>query len=497
MNSRSRGVAIIQQWAAIAALLFLCSANAQAIEWPGYTTVESADGSSFLVPEKSVQAGKRPILVLLPFTGGAAFDLLDRWYTESLSQHARLRGMIVVLPSAVGSMDDYATGAAWSATMKRYTEGVAADVAEAIRSHDGDPARVALAGYSMGGDLAWALIQRDRERYSGAVIMGSRATYREKGALERLSQRRFRMFYFMGESESEARVSGANAAKDAARRAGISLRVASAPGAHVTAPPVIFADAVDYVLGFEGGRPAFVAKAARPGISPPRVSEDEAEEEEDESSYEPQRRVERRNAAGARNLGPFRHPLRAATTTERPEELPTCDWKPFEDDKNYRGWAYKNAKGRFVVDFQFEDAEEFGDDGLAMIWDGGPGYLNCKGEVFKVLNEFGADEFSDDLVRFEDYTIDRTGNHHDTIGFLNRRGQVVLPANYDYATSFCDGVARVGSDCQIEKNGSALEINVECASWWFIDLQGRVARNPKFDSDCEDILAKPRFSEPE
>lgn len=489
----------------LAALLFLFCAQGQDIEWQGYETVESASGSTVMVPDDS--RGPRPVLVLLPFTSGSAADLLERWYANSLPAQARHRGLIVVVPSGVGSAADYASGAAWTATIKRYGDGIAADVAEVVKNHGGDPARVALAGYSMGGDLAWALIQRDRERYSGAVIMGSRATYREKGALERLAKRKTRLFYFMGESESAARVAGANAAKDAARRAGVSLRAASAPGEHVWAPPAVLAEAVDYVFEFEGALPAAAAGKVPAQSSAStrwpvagRTGGEEDEAKEEEQSDVVRRRIEHRNAAGkVQDPATLTHARRPATTSERPEELQTCDWKPFEDEKTYQGWGYRDGKGRVVVPPRFSNADPFGEDGLAMVHEeleGGAGYMNCKGEVFNVFSEAATDEFSEGLVRFEDYTRDRSGNHEYFVGFLNRRGQVFLPAAYDFATSFCDDVARVGSDCTFEHDRAAVQMNVECAAWRYIDLKGRTVRKPKADKVCDEIRVEPRFSKP-
>lgn len=486
------------------------SVQAQApVEWSGYSTHATPSEATVLVPDKGASGGGRPILVLLPFTGGAAFDLLDRWYATSLPVHAAHRGMIVILPAAAGSGQDYASGAAWTATLGRWTRDVAAAVDEAVARYGGDRGRVVLAGYSMGGDLAWALMQRERERYAGAVVMGSRATYREKGALEHLAQRGFRIAYFMAESEDGARIAGADAAKASARKAGIAPLTSTAPGDHVPAPPLLFAEAIDHAFGFDPrDRPALptTRSVLRVGVGNDEGDHDRAGEadaetgadDDHEDTRDPRRREWRtRDVLAALRAG-GRHPLQPAASRERPEELPTCDWEPFEDPPDSSNWGYRDGRGKVKVQPHFSNADPFEEDGLAAVWDdleGGPGYLNCKGDFFDVYYEYGGDTFSDELVRFDDYVIARDESRVRGIGFRNRRGQIVLPAQYEYATSFCDGVAKVGRDCRIREDDGYKEIDVQCASWHYIDLRGGTVGRPRVDPECGEVLQEPRFEQ--
>ncbi|MCC2655022.1 MAG: putative esterase [Panacagrimonas sp.] len=485
-------------------LVGLSTSRAQPlVEWPGYATRTGADGATLLVPDAAGAA--RPILVLLPFTGGAAYDLLDRWYTASLPVHAAHRGLIVVLPAAAGSAQDYASGAAWTGTLDRWTRDVAVAVDEAVARHGGDPRRVVLAGYSMGGDLAWALMQRQRDRYAGAIVMGSRATYREKGALEHLATRGFRVSYFMAASEDAARVAGAQAAQSAATRAGIAMKSSTAPGGHVPAPPLLFADALDHAFGFDArDRPVLPTTRTALGVGQDPSDGDatgEAEVEagaDDEDTDDPRRHEYRTLDVHAVLRSGGRRPLRPATTSERPASLPTCDWEPFEDERDDSGWGYRDGRGKVRVAPHFSNADEFDEEGLAQVWDdleGGPGYLNCKGEYFDVYYEYGADEFSDDLVRFDDYVFDRDDNRVRAIGFRNRRGQIVLPAQYEYATSFCDGVAKVGRDCRVRRDDGYKEVDVQCQAWRYIDHAGRTVGRPRVDPDCGEWLQEPRFED--
>ncbi len=472
-------------------VVMLSMSDVGATDWPDHVTQQSNQGSEILVPEAASKR-PRPILVLLPFTGGSATDLLDRWYREALPAHARARGYIVVLPDSAGSYEDYSTGAAWAATLKRYTEQIASDVAEAVGKYQGDATRVALAGYSMGGDLAWALIQRDRERYSGAVIMGSRASYREKGALERLAQRQARLFFFMGEQEDEVRMAGSRAAQAAAHKAEVAVHTGGSAGEHVTAPPSVFAEAIDYVLAYDG----LPAVALTTMAAPPMQIEVDSSETDETDETEP----EQVHVTGGYDRGNAKpvdysrdHPLRTATTSDRPESLPGCDWQPFKDEKS-GSWGYRDKAGRVTVEASYYEAEEFTDDGLARVWDDSrPGFINCKGDHFEVYTEVDADEFSDDLVRVFDYTHDSQGERLYRIGFVNRRGEMVVPARHEFATSFCDGVAKVGDGCRVQHDFMGRQMDVQCRRWSHINLSGKTVPPPPADEDCDDIRNEPRY----
>lgn len=408
-----------------------------ALELSEFTSEATKQGSTVLIPSGSSRS-KRPVLILLPFTGGTARELLEWYYAASLPQQAAVRGFIIVMPRARGSAEDYSTGSAWAATLDRYTGGVRADAEEITQRFDADPARIVLAGYSMGGDLSWALIQRDPERYAGAIIMGSRATYRAKGALERLAQRGVRVFTFMGKSETSLRIAGMDAARAELKRAGVTHRAASASGEHVPAPRDIFEEAVDFTLGYTAG---ISSPTSEPRASLPP---------------EPTRPV----------------------SSEIVERLPACDWQPFEDSASGK-YGYKNSRGKIVVPARFDTAESFGADGLAGIHENGRfGYIACSGKTFSVMGfDNGPDRFAEGLARFEE---------NGRVGFTNRRGEAVIPARHESAQPFCRKLAQIGSDCNSSQRGEYSIL--ECAKQHYIDHSGRkvpTPENPPVWPNCE------------
>ena len=54
----------------------------------------------------------------------------------------------------------------------------------------------------------------------------------------------------------------------------------------------------------------------------------------------------------------------------------------------------------------------------------------------------------------------------------------MIPARYDYAEAFCEGIAEVGQRCAIDRDGREITA-VQCASWQHIDLAGKVVVPPK------------------
>jgi len=159
------------------------------------------------------------------------------------------RDFIVVLAHGRGSAADYRTAAAWSATIARYERQVVADLRAVADRYRVDPARFAVAGFSLGGDLSWALALRNPRLLHGAIAMASRVTYRPEGNVFAPELRRSRFFQTMGTADEAERQRLARAAADVLEREGIEHRFRAIPGGrHEPAPIATFAEALDFVL---------------------------------------------------------------------------------------------------------------------------------------------------------------------------------------------------------------------------------------------------------
>ena len=134
-----------------------------------------------------------PVVVMLPASNGTA-DAMLREYSPP-------GDVVVVLSAGLGTTDDYRTNEIWARTIERYERQLRADLDLLAVSHV-DTSRVVLAGFSMGGDLAWALAVRNAARVKGAVVMGSRMSYRgPPGAPRDLRERGIRIAVVMGGDE--------------------------------------------------------------------------------------------------------------------------------------------------------------------------------------------------------------------------------------------------------------------------------------------------------
>lgn len=97
------------------------------------------------------------------------------------------------------------------------------------------------------------------------------------------------------------------------------------------------------------------------------------------------------------------------------------------------GWVYVDRRGRTVL--------------RPFIYDNGP------------------DDFEEGLARFV-----RKGK----MGFHDEALKIVIPARYDFAFPFRNGVAKVGMDCRFRPQGEHKA--VDCESWELVDLKGRKVR---------------------
>ncbi len=213
-----------------------------------------------------------PVVEILPATGSTADALLQiylaqvglgRLYREPPERqiaallphlfpdtgHAG-SSFIVVLARGRGSARDYRSAGAWTRTIERYERQVFADMRTLAAARRVDTTRWILTGFSLGGDLAWAITLRNPAFIRGAIVMASRATYRpDPGAARALAFRGTRFFLTMGDADDRTRRRLAWDAAQTLQRLGVRYQFNVVPGAgHGPAPPAVFAQGLDFVL---------------------------------------------------------------------------------------------------------------------------------------------------------------------------------------------------------------------------------------------------------
>ncbi len=127
-------------------------------------------------------------------------------------------------------------------------------------------------------------------------------------------------------------------------------------------------------------------------------------------------------------------------------------------------WGYRDSGGRIVVSPRFEIALEFSAEGLAAVVDGqGWAYIDPTGRV--VIRPFvvdnGPDYFEEGLARFR---------ADGKIGFFNKSGRVVIQAKYAFARPFSGGLAAVCDSCKEVRE--AEHTVVAGGKWGFINTRG-------------------------
>lgn len=215
---------------------------------PGTAVRPLPSGTLVLPRGYDARGGRRyPVVVMLPASNGTA-EAMWRAYAPA--------DVIVVLSAGLGSPDDYRTNEEWARTIARYERQLREDLAVLARSGSADTARVVLAGFSMGGDLAWALALRNPTLVAGAVVMGSRMSYRaQQGDLATLALRNARFFVIMGGMEDRTRLAGAQAALRLLESWGLAHGYREVPGLpHLRPPEEVFREALAFVIGDGAGR---------------------------------------------------------------------------------------------------------------------------------------------------------------------------------------------------------------------------------------------------
>lgn len=182
-----------------------------------------------------------PLVIVLPHTGGTAQRLFAWVYPSGVECECRL-----LLLAGWGNAADYATASAWSETLARYESAIARDL-EALRSRGLRPRKILLAGFSMGGDLAWALNLRNPAQFDGGLVMGSRMSYRNPAAVKTMQERQTRFFFTMGDQEQPARVQGTERARALLTQSGIAHEHHLTSGAHIPAPVALFEQGLRYL----------------------------------------------------------------------------------------------------------------------------------------------------------------------------------------------------------------------------------------------------------
>jgi len=221
-------------------------------QWPAYLETPG----EVILPVGYSSSRDYPVFVILPPTGASAMQVAGLYGIDP----ARQRTFILIAPAGRPTRDEYLPD--FIGFVERYERRVRSDLAHVIGEYSVDTGRIYLGGYSLGGDLSWALTVRNPALVAGAVIAGSRASYPGSDeALAALGERGGRVAFLIGDREAPVRYHGINVARERMEGAGITVTYREYRGAHVIPPVAIFRDALDWVID---GAASPVAEATLP-----------------------------------------------------------------------------------------------------------------------------------------------------------------------------------------------------------------------------------------
>jgi len=191
---------------------------------------------------KAGAAQKVPLVIVLPCTGGSAEEIY-----EELRGELPLTDYAVLLPQGAPSSRDYRP--AFGNFVGWFEARLLPDLQQALASQPIDRARVFLVGFSLGGDLACALVARHPELFQGIFVMGSRCSSApSKSSLAELQKRGARAAFTFGTSDDSGRKSGLKKAHDRLAAQKIATQLSSFDGSHQLPPGPIARGAFTFLF---------------------------------------------------------------------------------------------------------------------------------------------------------------------------------------------------------------------------------------------------------
>ena len=284
--------------------------------WPSPRVPHShpgiSHGSDVLLPPGFDKRRKYPVWIVLPYTSGTTRAMVKNYlgWRKDLTLEQRFalfleyvypdpklrekRKFIIFMPAGRGSKRDH-SWRGFERAMQRYEARAKAFLRKYGNALNIDRSKVVIGGHSLGGDMGWALPLRNPRLFGGAIVMGSRASYRDEASLNILKNRGFRYFLSIGAIDKQVRQAGQAKARYLLRQTGVSYVFFKIPRAKhsVILPEAPFMKALEFTLfGNAGGmrvmggssRPARPISTAVPPAPPPAV------QRPPEPSREPARR---------------------------------------------------------------------------------------------------------------------------------------------------------------------------------------------------------------
>ncbi|MEL6552223.1 MAG: alpha/beta hydrolase-fold protein [Cyanobacteria bacterium J06621_11] len=160
------------------------------------TEITEPDGTTVILPPGYQADRAYPALVLMPYTDRTALHMFN-WGIYDAYQRRQENSFVIIMPPGQGSSANW-SGYGWESLVNEYEQYVHQSLDPIAAKYNVDPNQMVIGGFSLGGDLSWALSLRNPGIFSGAIVMGSMSNYRNTQNAQLLAASDFRYFMVMG-----------------------------------------------------------------------------------------------------------------------------------------------------------------------------------------------------------------------------------------------------------------------------------------------------------
>jgi hypothetical protein len=175
-----------------------------------------------------------------------------QWWLETMfpGNAAKTNAFILARINADGIPRDYRTAAGFSAVIEGYERKVLAALTTLTTTRRVDASKVYLSGFSIGGDVAWAVVLRNPTKLRGAILQSSRASYRASTAVySSLASGKARFAVVIGDKDDASRIKGARDASALLKSVKVPSVFCLTPGGtHKPAPLDVYSSALSFIL---------------------------------------------------------------------------------------------------------------------------------------------------------------------------------------------------------------------------------------------------------
>lgn len=229
------------------------------------TEVKPIAEASIIIPPPSLSKKEKcAVLFVLPFTGGVSSKFMRvyfndwnpyaQWqadYNLFLSKLNPVTPTFLVMVSGFTSRQDH-DAKGFANAIARFDAQIKKDLQLLEKNYAIDKSKLYLTGFSLGGDLSWAISQKNPGMFKGAVVAGTRCGYRSNNGLSAQKKNDFKVYIACGQLESAVIVKGVEQAKNELANFGIEHVYYEIPGVgHKMLSEEKFMEALRFVMDSE------------------------------------------------------------------------------------------------------------------------------------------------------------------------------------------------------------------------------------------------------